>query len=61
MRYVEHAPVLLLNRYILTSQTQYPLHILNLSSIQDLDAKIPKDNDLQRLDARRFRANIISK
>ncbi len=39
---------------------KYPLHLLNLASVQDLDSKIAKDKDLQQLDARRFRSNIIS-
>lgn len=40
---------------------QYPLHLLNLSSVRDFDAKIDKDEALRVLDPRRFRANIISK
>ncbi len=40
---------------------QYPLHLLSLSSVQDLDSKIDKDEELRFLDPRRFRANIISK
>ena len=39
---------------------QYPLHLLNLSSVEDLDTKITdKDDTLRSLDPRRFRANII--
>lgn len=38
---------------------QYPLHLLNLKSVRDFDAKIDKDKDLRELDPRRFRANII--
>ncbi|KND93189.1 hypothetical protein TOPH_02240 [Tolypocladium ophioglossoides CBS 100239] len=37
----------------------YPLHMLSLTSIHALEAKIQKDQFIQRLDARRFRANII--
>ncbi|KAK4146812.1 uncharacterized protein C8A04DRAFT_9499 [Dichotomopilus funicola] len=40
-------------------QDAYPLHLLNLKSVHDFDAKIDKDKDLQELDPRRFRANII--
>ena len=39
---------------------QYPLHLLNLSSVRDFDAKIDKDEALRVLDPRRFRANFIS-
>ncbi len=39
---------------------QYPLHLLNLSSVRDFDAKIDKDDALSVLDPRRFRANLIS-
>lgn len=35
--------------------------MLNLSSVQDLDAKIAKDDNLESLDPLRFRANIIGK
>ena len=38
---------------------QYPLHLLNLTSVRDFDAKIDKDEALSVLDPRRFRANII--
>ncbi|PHH88217.1 hypothetical protein CDD83_7808 [Cordyceps sp. RAO-2017] len=37
----------------------YPLHMLNLASIRDLESKIQKDQAIQRLDARRFRGNIV--
>ncbi|RDA90884.1 hypothetical protein CP533_3238 [Ophiocordyceps camponoti-saundersi (nom. inval.)] len=37
----------------------YPLHLLNLNSIRDLETKIQKDESIQRLDAQRFRGNII--
>ena len=40
---------------------QYPLHLLNLSSVRALDSKIDKDEELRFLDPRRFRANLISK
>ncbi|KAK0722225.1 hypothetical protein B0T26DRAFT_208594 [Lasiosphaeria miniovina] len=40
-------------------QDAYPLHLLNLSSVRDLDTKIVKDDSLKVLDPRRFRANII--
>ena len=35
--------------------------MLNLSSVQDFDAKIDKDDNLKSLDPLRFRANIIGK
>ncbi|KEY71485.1 hypothetical protein S7711_03552 [Stachybotrys chartarum IBT 7711] len=37
----------------------YPLHLLSLSSVHDLSSKIQKDEIMTKLDARRFRANII--
>ncbi|KAF4773857.1 MOSC domain-containing protein [Colletotrichum scovillei] len=40
-------------------QDAYPLHIMNISSLQDFDAKVPKDDELKHLDVRRFRSNII--
>ncbi|KAK3906292.1 molybdenum cofactor sulfurase [Staphylotrichum tortipilum] len=40
-------------------QDAYPLHLLNLSSVRDLDSKIDKDEELRFLDPRRFRANLI--
>ncbi|KAK4126189.1 hypothetical protein N657DRAFT_642977 [Parathielavia appendiculata] len=40
-------------------QDAYPLHLLNLASVRDFDAKIEKDKALPVLDPRRFRANII--
>ncbi|AEO55293.1 hypothetical protein MYCTH_2298973 [Thermothelomyces thermophilus ATCC 42464] len=40
-------------------QDAYPLHLLNLASVRDLDAKVDKDEDFRELDPRRFRANII--
>ncbi|KAL8298515.1 hypothetical protein RB600_003167 [Gaeumannomyces tritici] len=41
-------------------QDAFPLHLLSLSSVQDLEDKLEKDENLSRLDARRFRANIIN-
>ncbi|TLS29105.1 hypothetical protein PpBr36_01730 [Pyricularia pennisetigena] len=40
-------------------QDAFPLHLLNLSSVRDLNDKIAQDENLKTLDARRFRANII--
>ncbi|GAB1318931.1 hypothetical protein MFIFM68171_09141 [Madurella fahalii] len=40
-------------------QDAYPLHLLNTSSVRDLDAKIDKDEAIKDLDPRRFRANIV--
>ncbi|KAH8173027.1 MOSC domain-containing protein [Sarocladium implicatum] len=44
---------------IVDFQDAYPLHLLNLSSVVDLESKVQKDKDLDYLDPRRFRANII--
>ena len=41
------------------TRPQYPLHLLNLSSVRDLESKVPKDESLRDLEAQRFRANII--
>lgn len=38
---------------------QYPVHLLNFSSVRDLDSKIAKDDNLKSLDPLRFRANLI--
>ncbi|RYP48079.1 hypothetical protein DL769_011251 [Monosporascus sp. CRB-8-3] len=40
-------------------QDAYPLHIMNLPSLQDFNSRVPKDKDLQELDVLRFRPNII--
>ncbi|OAA45726.1 MOSC domain containing protein [Beauveria brongniartii RCEF 3172] len=40
-------------------QDAYPLHLLNLSSVRALESKIRRDADIDRLDCRRFRPNII--
>ncbi|TQV98733.1 hypothetical protein V2A60_007561 [Cordyceps javanica] len=40
-------------------QDAYPLHLLNLSSVRALESKIRRDADIERLDCRRFRPNII--
>ncbi|CAN8102970.1 unnamed protein product [Discula destructiva] len=37
----------------------YPVHIMNLASVQDLESKVAKDMDLEELSPRRFRANIF--
>ncbi|POR37546.1 Uncharacterized protein TPAR_02251 [Tolypocladium paradoxum] len=44
---------------VIDFQDGYPLHMLSLTSIRALESKIQKDQFIQRLDARRFRANII--
>ncbi|KAK0627216.1 hypothetical protein B0T14DRAFT_535141 [Immersiella caudata] len=41
-------------------QDAYPLHLLNLASVRDLETIVAKDEQLQHLDPRRFRANIIT-
>ncbi|KAG6102222.1 hypothetical protein E4U30_007734 [Claviceps sp. LM220 group G6] len=40
-------------------QDGFPIHLLNLSSIQALESLIQKDKSIQSLDPRRFRGNII--
>jgi hypothetical protein len=40
-------------------QDAYPLHMINVSSVKDLETKVGKDEELKSLDVRRFRANII--
>ncbi|KAL5348169.1 hypothetical protein ACLOAV_006649 [Pseudogymnoascus australis] len=41
-------------------QDAYPLHIMNLASVRDLEGKLPKVKGVPTLSAKRFRANIIS-
>ncbi|ROT40711.1 MOSC domain-containing protein [Sodiomyces alkalinus F11] len=41
-------------------QDAYPLHLMSLSSFQDFDSMVAKDEDIKRLDISRFRANIIT-
>lgn len=38
---------------------QYPVHIMNLASVRDLESKVTKDEELKELNPRRFRANIF--
>lgn len=38
---------------------QYPVHIMNLASVRDLESKVTKDEELEELSPRRFRANIF--
>lgn len=40
-------------------QDAYPLHLINMSSVEDLEAKVGTVEGWEGLDARRFRANII--
>ncbi|KAL6795220.1 hypothetical protein J3E68DRAFT_340507 [Trichoderma sp. SZMC 28012] len=44
---------------VIDFQDAYPLHLLNLTSVRALESKVQKDDNLQFLDARRFRPNII--
>ncbi|PNY29356.1 Uncharacterized protein TCAP_00713 [Tolypocladium capitatum] len=44
---------------VIDFQDGHPLHMLSLTSIRALESKIQRDQFIQRLDARRFRANII--
>ncbi|KAM0328198.1 hypothetical protein ACHAQA_005605 [Verticillium albo-atrum] len=40
-------------------QDAYPLHLMNLASLQEFDSQVPKDGELKYLDVRRFRSNLI--
>lgn len=40
---------------------QYPLHLINLASVRDVERQMPRGKGVPRLSATRFRANIISK
>ncbi|KAI8633345.1 MOSC domain-containing protein [Xylariaceae sp. FL1651] len=40
-------------------QDAFPLHMMNLNSVQQFSKEVPKDDELKQLDVRRFRANII--
>ncbi|KAI1386349.1 uncharacterized protein F4822DRAFT_313238 [Hypoxylon trugodes] len=40
-------------------QDAYPLHLVNLSSVQQFSSEVPKDENLKELDVIRFRPNII--
>ncbi|KAI1342335.1 hypothetical protein F5Y15DRAFT_372380 [Xylariaceae sp. FL0016] len=40
-------------------QDAYPLHMMNLNSVQEFSKELPKDDELKQLDVLRFRANII--
>ncbi|KAJ3549208.1 hypothetical protein NM208_g599 [Fusarium decemcellulare] len=42
-------------------QDAYPVHLINIASVQDLASKIKMDDILPCLDVQRFRANIIGK
>lgn len=42
-----------------TRLVQYPIHILGLSSVRDLETQVKKDADLHELEPKRFRANIF--
>ncbi|KAL7950304.1 hypothetical protein V8C42DRAFT_195410 [Trichoderma barbatum] len=44
---------------VIDFQDAYPLHLLNLASVRALESKVQKDENLEFLDARRFRPNII--
>lgn len=44
---------------VVSFQDSYPLHILGLSSVQELKTQVKKDADLGNLDPKRFRANIF--
>ncbi|KAF2763021.1 hypothetical protein EJ05DRAFT_471970 [Pseudovirgaria hyperparasitica] len=48
---VDHQP-------IVAMQDAYPLHIIGLSSVREVEAKLP-EKEARQLDSRRFRANII--
>ncbi|KAH8659158.1 MOSC domain-containing protein [Tricladium varicosporioides] len=40
-------------------QDAYPLHMINLASVRDIEKKMPKEKGAPRLSATRFRANLI--
>ncbi|KAH9908791.1 hypothetical protein F4778DRAFT_364814 [Xylariomycetidae sp. FL2044] len=40
-------------------QDAYPLHLMNLNSLQAFSSEVPKDEELKQLDVMRFRPNII--
>ncbi|KAH7020563.1 MOSC domain-containing protein [Ilyonectria destructans] len=40
-------------------QDAYPVHLMNIASVQDLASRIKMDDDLPCLDVERFRANIV--
>ncbi|KAL7627557.1 hypothetical protein AAE478_001750 [Parahypoxylon ruwenzoriense] len=40
-------------------QDAYPLHLMNLNSVQEFSTEVPKDDNLKELDVIRFRPNII--
>ncbi|KAK6957797.1 hypothetical protein Daesc_000586 [Daldinia eschscholtzii] len=40
-------------------QDAFPLHMMNLSSLQAFSSEVPKDDNLKELDVLRFRPNII--
>lgn len=44
---------------VVSFQDSYPLHVLGLSSVRDLETQVKKDADLRDLDPTRFRANIL--
>lgn len=37
----------------------YPVHVMNLASVRDLEGRVAKDRNLEELNPRRFRANIF--
>lgn len=46
---------------VLTEDGKYPVHVMNIASVRDLESKVAKDKDLEELSPRRFRANIFGK
>lgn len=48
------------NQDFVLNISQYPLHLINLASVRDVERQIPKVKGMPRLSAQRFRANIIS-
>lgn len=44
---------------VVSFQDSYPIHVLGLSSVRDLETQVKKDADLDKLDPKRFRANIF--
>ncbi|KAK7748796.1 hypothetical protein SLS53_000820 [Cytospora paraplurivora] len=45
---------------VISFQDSFPVHILSLASVRDLESKVPKDEVLHELNPRRFRANVYT-
>lgn len=45
--------------FVEANNSQYPLHLINLASVRDVERQMPKTKGTPRLSAARFRANLI--